>query len=349
MSTDIKIFLIKFSKIPIYLIIIPFIIIVRIIRPLIFIRFGKIHSYIIGHFIADTEYYLNEKKLQKIKSIDFFYYYFKYTSFKNPPNEQWDLMVRRKLFINPLIKLFHKVNDFIPGGDLHKINMPLQKTKFNNLKLVRNRILNDAIIDKDDLIHINFTNEEIQRGENFLKDIGVKSEDKFVCLLVRDSAYKDKFQNWRKNWAYHNYRDSDIEDYKLMVSSLVKKGYRVFRMGKVVNNPLDVSHPFFIDYANSDFRSDFLDIWLMANCYFCVTTGCGIDTLCRNFMRPMVLVNFLPINTIPNLPPLNLSPKTLLWESTGERLCLSESIRHSYIRTELYKDAGILIKNLSSV
>ena len=42
--------------------IIPLVLIIRIIRPLILIRFGSLNSIRMGHYFFDIEYYLNEKK-----------------------------------------------------------------------------------------------------------------------------------------------------------------------------------------------------------------------------------------------------------------------------------------------
>ena len=41
---------------------------------------------------------------------------------------------------------------------------------------------------------VNFIDDENNRGRSFLKAIGLNNTDKFVCLCVRDSSYKIKYQ-----------------------------------------------------------------------------------------------------------------------------------------------------------
>ena len=41
---------------------------------------------------------------------------------------------------------------------------------------------------------------------------------------------------------------------------LLEKGYWVFRMGKLVEGPMNIEHKRFLDYACTDVKNDFLDI-----------------------------------------------------------------------------------------
>ena len=68
-----------------------------------------------------------------------------------------------------------------------------------------------------------------------------------------------------------------IDSFSLAADSLAKKGYYVFRMGKNVKGKFKTTSEKVIDYANSKYRSDFLDIFLGANCEFCISTGLGFD------------------------------------------------------------------------
>ena len=47
-----------------------------------------------------------------------------------------------------------------------------------------------------------------------------------------------------------------------------------------------------IDYANSSFRNDFLDIYLLANCEFYFGGDSGPSDIAFNFMRPAYGINF---------------------------------------------------------
>ena len=48
-------------------------------------------------------------------------------------------------------------------------------------------------------------------------------------------------------------------------------------MGKVVKDKLESPNPMIIDYANSPYRSDIMDIYLLSKSFFTATTGTGID------------------------------------------------------------------------
>ena len=57
-------------------------------------------------------------------------------------------------------------------------------------------------------------------------------------------------------------------------------------MGKFQDKNFNFSDPKIIDYTNSEFRSDFLDIYLSANCKFFLTTMSGLDNLLPIFNIP---------------------------------------------------------------
>ncbi len=40
-------------------------------------------------------------------------------------------------------------------------------------------------------------------------------------------------------------------------------------------------------------------------------------------------------------------PKNLIWEDSGEELSLKEHLKHNYYHEKKYKEAGIIIKNLT--
>ena len=119
-------------------------------------------------------------------------------------------------------------------------------------------------------------------------------DKKFVCLVVRDSAYlKIKYPN--TDWSYHDHRDSDIDLYLEAAEYLTTQGYYVFRMGENVDKALKSDNPMIIDYANNGMRSDFLDIFLGANCSFCISTGLGFDGIPSIFRRPILFIGSTPV------------------------------------------------------
>ena len=168
--------------------------------------------------------------------------------------------------------------------------------------------------------HLQFTIEEETRGVAALSAMGMPVGARFVCLNVRDSAYLSGSE-----WAYHNYRDSNIQNYVVAAEALAERGYFVIRMGAKVHTALNSSHPKVIDYATNGMRSDFMDIYLGVKCEFCISTGSGWDAVPENCRRPVAFVNFLPIAGIHTYRSELLSiTKRHVWQETKKTLSLKE-------------------------
>lgn len=274
-------------KIIIYFFSFLIVLIFRIIKPIILIRIGNLWSFRIGHFAANTELYLCEKDA-KINTTHKFIFDFFY--FEEPIcNHQLMLMWKRKLIIFPawLLIRIKIINELIPGGKIHDIGFNANMDRdIHNL------------LDKYPS-HLNFTFDEEIRGQEELLKIGLPKDAKFVCLLVRDSAYLNSYQP-EIDWSAHDYRDSNIDNYILAIKELINKGYFVFRMGAKVNQSLNFSHPMFIDYAYNGLRSDFLDIYLGSKCEFCISTGAGWDAIPGwLFRKPILYTNIVPLGYLP--------------------------------------------------
>lgn len=317
---------------PIIIILSPIVLIIRLIKPIIWIRFGYFWAERIGHFVFDVEYFLTEKKLDinPQRTFDLFFYDGK------PANKFFGKLAKRYMKITSWCKPLYITNRLIPGGSKHTLLPAIRRMDSRDKKLLFKRIKPQ----------VSFNHEENISGLEYLKMIGLKRKDKFVCLIARDSAYLSK-NHGKLDYSYHNYRDTNIEDYKDTVLYLADKGYWVFRMGKTVHKTFDISHSKVVDYANSENRSDFLDIWLMANCFFCISNGTGLDEVSRIFRKPAVYVDYLPFNVLVTYDQCITVPKHLIWKDTNKPLNLSEHLIYDYGRSETYDKAGILIRDLS--
>lgn len=284
----IKTLLFIILKSPFFLALIPIVLTIRLISPWLLIRFGEIKSSRIGHFAKNTEIYLNEIDAKintpKKRFIDFLY-----LKNSNVANHQLEIMWKRKLTLwpnwifNPIKVINSTINIILPIKNVHEIKFTLRDT--NNF-LEKGRP------------YISFTQEEEVKGEKILEKFGIRRNDKFVCLLVRDSGYLQRhtevFKKNSSRWAYHDYRNGDIDKYILACEELTKRGYYIFRMGINVLKPLKSNNPKIIDYANLD-RSDFMDIYLGSKCTFCISTAAGFDEIPNIFRRPIVYVGYTPI------------------------------------------------------
>ena len=300
-------------QIPIYLLSIPTVILVRLIRPWFLIRWQKLESNRIGHLAKDTELYscrVSAKINQPSQRyIDIFFLD------KLSCNEQLIKMLRRSLIIFPafiIVPLFN-INRFIKGGSVHEIE--LDKDEDRDIHNIYHKLKP----------HIGFNEEEELKGKQLLKEFGLAENSQFVCLAVRDSAFLNRHLEYNlRNFNYHNYRDGDIDKYLLAAEELANRGYYVFRMGKKVNKPLKSRNTKIIDYANSKMRSDFMDIYLGAKCTFCISTWLGFDSVPYVFRKPIGFI-FLPFGHL-----MTENEKDLLITKhhvnkiTGKRLTISE-------------------------
>ena len=203
---------------------------------------------------------------------------------------------------------------------------------------------------------LEFTYAELGMGEIFLHSIGLNRDSKFVCLNVRDDSFlsKTKPVGWHANrdWSYHNHRDSDIKTYVAAAEALANMGYTVFRMGAIVKEPLNSTHPRVIDYATNGMRTEFLDIFLGAHCTFTISVGSGWDSVPIIFRRPLLLVNSLPVFS-PSTATLRILmyPKKLLDSTTKRFISLTDAIERSVasaLHTQSYQDANVQVVDLDS-
>ena len=308
--------------------------IIRLISPWFLIRIARFPSGNFGQLALSPAIYLCKKKLEinlpKKRYLDFVYVHYNDKVF----NRQLVKMWKKKFnFLSSyLLDPISRVNKLIPGWKTYTIEI-FSKTER----------------DVDNLIEkyqpLDFTNEEEIYGKKILNKFGLKVGDKFVCLAVRDNAYeKLKISSRYRNWSYHDYRNHDINNFVLAAEELTRRGYYVFRMGVVVNKKLNSNDPKIIDYANSNLRSDFMDVYLGAKCSFCISTGFGFECVPYIFRRPIVFL-IIPVADIMTYSEkfLNITKLHIL-KKEKRKLTLSEifsrGLAYTY-DTKIFKQKGI--------
>ncbi len=310
----------------------PLYLIIRALRPLILIRFGFLNDLVIGHFVANTELYLCEKDhgIQPSNSLDIFYHS------GHACNQQLLKMWNRVLHVKRIGAYFDKINNICPGGDVHKITTTCSDRDVFGL-MEKSRI------------HLSFTLDEKRRAESGLRKMGVGEGKTYICVKNRDAAYRDKVSPFR-DWSYHNYRNDNIQNFVLASREFSRRGYHVIRVGAEVNEIMQVDDPKIIEYAHGGFRTELLDIYLPAHCYFIITTSSGTDAVTRAFRRPLVYVNFVPFEYLPSWDSKAITIFKKFWLKKKKRFMTFREILESgagrYLRTHSYEDHGIeLVEN----
>lgn len=194
-----------------------------------------------------------------------------------------------------LLNLF--LNDF-SKKNLYKslFHQPIKFNKIYNNTQLLNEFIHD--LNNQNTKNVSFTNEQINLGNKLLKKYDLA---KYICIHSRDNLFR-KNLNVKKNWDYHNYRDSNINNYIEGTLRLSEMGYKIVRMGYKVK---DIDKKYFynknlINYSKSNLRSNFNDIYLSANCNFYVVSDTGASSFPEAFRKPIVYVNWTEIKGIYN-------------------------------------------------
>ncbi len=255
-----------------------FIFFVLILSKIIIIRILPIISQRIGHFAGNTEMRICKKKSSiSQKNLDIFFFENKISNTFLEKKWREKLVIFPQVILFPLYYLLKRLSIFFPVFKKHVVTeISLNSRDYENF------------IDKYEP-SISFSEKEIKLGFEYLEKFGLKKNDKFVCFIVRDKKYlKHNFPE--VDFSKWNYRDYNIDDFILAAEELTKLGYFVFRMGKISEKRLNTNNNMIIDYSFSDIKSDFLDIFLGANCEFCLSTDVGYDHIPYIFRRPLASI-----------------------------------------------------------
>jgi putative glycosyltransferase (TIGR04372 family) len=185
---------------------------------------------------------------------------------------------------------------------------------------------------------VQLTSNEIELGRLTMRKLGFPLDRPMVCVHVRDSAYLP-------NSLHHDYRDPPLEGYEALVRHLISKGYLVIRTGSVARKRMEVHDPSFLDYPFSDFKSDFMDVFIYSACEIAVGgSNSGIDYLAATFRKPIVWCDIRPLT-----PPTYPSERSLFifsrmrWSDTRRELTIQEVLDCQFFHTEDFRKAGVEI------
>jgi putative glycosyltransferase (TIGR04372 family) len=191
--------------------------------------------------------------------------------------------VRNPVAIRSIKKFSSPIED-----DIDMFNVIGQRAIWGNEAV---GIVNKLWEEKKQTPLVTLSDKEIDQGWRELEKVGIPQGSWFVCLHVRTEGFKKRSTEKSVDiWDAH--RNADINSYKKAISSIVERGGWVFRMGDPYMTPIEGMERV-VDYANSDIRNDFIDVFLTAMCRFAVVTNSGYQGFSEVFEIPMVLTNFV--------------------------------------------------------
>ena len=151
--------------------------------------------------------------------------------------------------------------------------------------------------------------EDKERGwECLRRHFGVPPGAWFVSLHVRHDGNCFESQGTR---------DAQIPTYIPAIRTIVERGGWVIRMGDRSMPPLP-SMANVIDYAHSPVKSDWMDVFLWAQCRFYLGTNSGPAFIPPTFGVPVVMTNWSPLG-IPDLFIQGLCTFKLYWNELEQR------------------------------
>ncbi len=249
-------------------------------KPIITIRVQRLPTENFGDFLIFTGLYYIKKKILKKKehnAIDLIFIDQK----KIPVNKTIYKIFSKKITFFPeiLIKPIFEVSKALPI--FNTLLIPIFSTR---LEYDENNLF-----EKFQILELN--EHEKQKGEKLLKDYyGIDSDAKIAFLAVRDSEFtKFKSSKINTNLEHNSFRDFDISNFYKACDFLTKKGFYVFRMGRKAEKKFGLNNPRIIDYATSNAKNDFLDVYIAYRCDLCISTSFGLDALPYVFGKPMAI------------------------------------------------------------
>ena len=314
-------------------------VIIRLVRPLFFIRFGSLYSEKIGPFSSRPELNLCEQEHGIQPKGTFNIYNTGFSSFTC--NRQLLNMWKRVLRVYPRSKYFWNIMRSFSFGKDHVIDTTKTSRDIHGL------------LEKSP-VHLTFTKEEIFRAKQELLRMGINEKDKYVLIINRGQRYHIEGLPTLKNrnFDYHTFRNCSINDFIPMAEMLVLKGSTVIRMGHKVSDYMNTKNPKIIEYEKRGFRTDLLDIYLAANCRYIVGSDTGYSTVSGwNFRRPIVYVNFSCFEYIEPWLSSWLFIYKKHWIKSEKRFMKVKELFDSgvsrFFRTDQYEKNGIEVINNS--
>jgi putative glycosyltransferase (TIGR04372 family) len=252
--------------------------IMKLIQPLMRFQLCIVGFHRYGHLALEPEIFLAEQEVTRVN-----------TKFTRPVVNLWSLGPTAKQSNKYLARKWSERLTVIPSWIVSALHDAGEF--FPLLKLVEPRLSITGSkngLDKTEP-HLSFSNKEIADGERGMSEIGIDSKRPYVCLIVRDGGhYKSKGDIESSGYDLINF---NINDFASAAEVLIANGYQVIRMGSGSEQPFTNAPSGVIDYASSNLRSEFLDVYLAATCAFAISTQTGPDAVCMLFRRPVLYVD----------------------------------------------------------
>ena len=293
-------------------------ILLRVLRPVVTIRFRNMPADEIGPLTVVSQHYLRIKETQqKKRQLDFWY-------LKDSVKVSNDYMLnfvksQIKVRSSRFIELVAAISEKLPGAQHHQIESEIRIT------------LLEGVGKK-----LKLPQKDRDSSSEYVKKIGIDPQKEFIALMVRDGAYKSDIvqANTQVRTDKEIYRNQDINDYLQVAEKFASMNVQIVRMGAKVERPFTSNSPLIIDYASTGMRTEAADIYLASECAMCISTNLGFDHIAAMSGKLRVITNqalIIQASTLFYSTDVFILQR-FIERSSGRLLTLSESLQVAEIR-----------------
>ena len=290
----------------------------RVLRPIVTIRFRNLPADEIGPLTVVSQHYLRIKETQqKKRRLDFWY-------LKDSVKVSNDYMLnfvksQIKVHRSRFIELVAAISEKLPGAQHHQIESEIRITLLEGVGR-----------------KLKLPQKDCDSSSEYVKKIGIDPQKEFIALMVRDGAYKSDIvqANTQLRTDKEIYRNQDINDYLQVAEKFASMNVQIVRMGAKVERQFTSNSPLIIDYASTGMRTEAADIYLASECAMCISTNLGFDHIAAMSGKLRVITNQALIIQASTLfySTDEFILQRFIERSSGRLLTLSESLQFAEIR-----------------
>jgi len=137
----------------------------------------------------------------------------------------------------------------------------------------------------EEYLPVGLRKNNINQAERKLSDMGIPTNDWFVCVHAREGGFKNDARR-------REYRNMQISNYIKAFERIIEKGGWVIRMGDDTMTKLPEMERV-IDYPFTKFKSDLMDVFLINKCRFFIGSQSGPLDIASLFQKPTLIVNMV--------------------------------------------------------
>ena len=273
--------------------VIPFILLIRLFKPFITIRFGSLSSISIGHLIGNSILFFEKPRKECVFVVNRkkdICNYAAYEIIKNKYTSKWKIHFTHNVicfyFFHMLFILSHEFRflaSFVANIEWIHHEAGIEKTYGSNFRCYDPLAYNNkGIFSVPDYFVARFKTWRLLE----------KINGRFVCFITRDHNFYGQ--------DHTKFRNAEFKKLTTTINHLIENGYWVVRMGRDhLDDDFQFNSEKYIDYGSSERIDDVVDIMLIKECESFIGMNTGLILVQQFFDRKILLTNWFPIGMCP--------------------------------------------------